>query len=72
MQPNLFKKRSARWECGRLRACCLLLEVGEDGGYGAPAVLHCGAHPGELGEGLQQVQVGICRVRVGKFHLSNE
>jgi hypothetical protein len=72
MQPNLFKKRSARWECGRLRACCLLLEVGEDGGYGAPAVLHCGAHPRELSEGLQQVQVGVRCIRVGKLFLYNE
>ncbi len=72
LPPNLFKKISARWECGRPRACCLLLEVGEDGGEGAPAVLHRGAHPRELGEGLQQVQVGVRRVRVGKLFLYNE
>ncbi len=66
--PNL----AARWEWGRPRACCLLLEVGEHGGEGAPAVLHRGAHPRELGEGLQQVQVGVRRIRVRKLYLSNE
>lgn len=68
----LMTKIAARWEWGRPRACCLLLEVGEDGGYGAPAVLHCGAHPGELSEGLQQVQVGVRCIRVGKLFLYNE
>jgi hypothetical protein len=68
------------WKCANMVAkvylqscsvptCCLLLEVCKHGGEGPPAVLLCGAHLRELGECLQQVQVGVRAVCVWELNL---